>query len=1140
MTIQVALNHKTSYEYDRPITLSPHVIRLRPAAHSRTPIQSYSLKIQPESHFINWMQDPYGNYEARIVFPEKTTKFSFEVDLIADMTVINPFEFFVESYAENYPFVYEKTLKAELQPYLKKRPRGKLLKAWLEKVDTSEVRIQDLLVRINQQLQQEIGYNIRMEPGVQTCEETLKLAKGSCRDTAWLMVNILRHLGLAARFVSGYLVQLTSDEKSLDGPSGPEEDFTDLHAWCEVFIPGAGWVGLDPTSGLFASEGHIPLACTPDPYGAAPVTGGMEKCEVIDFDFSNTVQRFFEDPRVTKPYTEGQWEAINALGYQVDKDLEAGDVRLTMGGEPTFVSIDDMEHEQWNTGALGEDKRRLAGELFLRMNQRFAKGSLLHYGQGKWYPGEEIPRWALSCFWRNDGGDIWQNPELIAEDNKDYEYDAKTAETFSKLLTKYLGLDEKYVVPAFEDKLYFLWKEGGMPANLNSEKADLKDPLERQAIARVLLQGLDTPAGYALPMSWDFNKQAWHSAPWEFRNETMLLIPGDSPMGLRLPLGSLPWQAEEDREILVEQDGMEPLNPLGDFARGVEERYSGKPAAKKSSKSKAKSIGKKAAKAKSISRSKSKKGPATEKVLVDVPHTAMSIEARNGCLCIFMPPMTYLEQYLDLIAAVEATAENLGTPVRIEGYPPPRDNRVTSFAVTPDPGVIEVNIHPANNWKELVTNTEALYEEARLARLGTEKFMHDGRHTGTGGGNHVTLGAAKATDSPFLRRPHLLQSLITYWQHHPALSYLFSGLFIGPTSQAPRVDEGRDEKLYELDIAFSQMPEGETDQPWLADRLLRHLLTDLTGNTHRSEFCIDKMYSPDSASGRQGILEFRGFEMPPHARMSLMQGLLIRSLVARFWNKPYKKPLVRWGTELHDRFMLRHYIESDMRDVVRDLNDAGYDFKFEWLEPFLEFRFPRYGSVQVGDISIHLHNAIEPWHVLGEESGSQGTARYVDSSLERLQVSVQGLTDSRYILVCNGRRVPMRSTGKHGEFVSGIRYRAWNPPSALHPTIGVHAPLVIDLVDTWNDRSVGGCTYHVAHPGGMNPEYAPMNPLEAESRRNSRYWDFGHSPVSISNPGYQDIQRDITTHTSSETKFSDLPLKESNEYPYTLDLRNYL
>lgn len=1123
MTIQVALNHKTSYEYDRPVSLSPHVIRLRPASHSRTTIKSYSLKIEPADHYINWMQDPYGNYEARLVFPEKTSRFSFEVDLLADMTAINPFEFFVESYAENYPFTYEKVLKAELAPYLKKGRVGKKLKEWLSTVDVSEIRIQDFLVVLNQRLQKEIGYNIRMEPGVQTCEETLTKRTGSCRDTAWLFVNILRQLGLAARFVSGYLVQLTSDEKSLDGPSGPEEDFTDLHAWCEVFIPGAGWIGLDATSGLFASEGHIPLACTPDPAGAAPVTGGMEKCEVIDFNFSNTVQRFFEDPRVTKPYTESQWDAINALGEQVDKELIEGDVRLTMGGEPTFVSIDDMEDEQWNTGALGADKRRLAGELFLRMNKRFAKGGLLHYGQGKWYPGEEIPRWSLNCFWRNDGVDIWKNPDLIAKDNTDYEHDEKTAEAFGNMLVKHLGLNEKYLVPAFEDKMYFLWKEGTLPKNLNSQKADLKDPLERQAIARVLARGLDTPSGYALPLSWDYNQQSWHSGPWEFRNETLFLIPGDSPMGLRLPLGSLPWQTEEEREVQVERYGMEELGELGDYASEVDERYSATTSPKAKTKAKAKKT-------------------RTEKVWVDVPHTALSIEARNGCLTVFMPPLTYLEHYLDLIAAVEATAAKLETPVRVEGYPPPRDYRVTSFAVTPDPGVIEVNIHPAKNWKELVTNTEILYEEARLTRLGTEKFMHDGRHTGTGGGNHVTLGAAQPTDSPFLRRPEVLQSLITYWQHHPALSYLFSGLFIGPTSQAPRVDEGRDEKLYELDIAFSQMPQGETDQPWLVDRLLRHLLTDLTGNTHRSEFCIDKMYSPDSASGRQGILEFRGFEMPPHARMSLMQGLLIRALVAKFWREPYKKPLVRWGTELHDRFMLRHYIESDMRDVVRDLNDAGYDFRFEWLAPFLEFRFPRFGSVQLDDISIHVHGAIEPWHVLGEESGSQGTARYVDSSLERVQVTVQGVTDSRYILVCNGQRVPLKSTGKHGEFVAGIRYRAWNPPSALHPTIGVHAPLVIDLVDTWNDRSVGGCTYHVAHPGGLNPESPPINALEAESRRISRFWEFGHSPVSVSNPGFQDVRRNVVPHESSrqKTSFRNLPYKDTKEYPYTLDLRNIL
>ncbi|WP_299875477.1 DUF2126 domain-containing protein [uncultured Cocleimonas sp.] len=1162
MTIDVALTHKTSYTYDRAVNLSPHVIRLRPAPHSRTPIKSYSLRIEPEDHYINWMQDPFGNYEARLVFPNKTTKFSFEVDLVAELTVINPFDFFVEEYAENYPFEYKSELKNELSPYLQVSQNGEKLKEWLKDVDTSEVRVQDFLVQLNQRLEKEIGYNIRMEPGVQTCEETLETATGSCRDSAWLLVQILRHLGLASRFVSGYLVQLTSDEKSLDGPSGPEEDFTDLHAWCEVFIPGAGWIGLDPTSGLFASEGHIPLACTADPGSAAPVTGGMDECEVVDFNFSNVVTRVREDPRVTKPYTEKQWQAINALGQKVDEVLIAEDVRLTMGGEPTFVSIDDMEAPQWNTEALGEHKRILAGQLLLNLKDRFSTGSLLHYGQGKWYPGEEIPRWALGTYWRNDGKAIWKNPDLIAKDYEDYKQTPENAKEFSRILTKHLGLSDKYIIPAFEDQLYFLWKEGTIPINLDSQKASLKDSLERQAIAKVLMQGLDSEVGYVLPISWDYNELKWHSAPWQFRNDRLQLIPGDSPMGLRLPLDSLPWQAEDEREIQTDRDTMEELGELDDYYGEVVDRYENSDddenesnkgilesyfgwLKRKSKKRQQPTADMKLEKDSGKETSSKKKGKKekknTEKFIVDVPHTALSIEARDGYLHVFMPPLSYLEHYLELISAIELTAEKLKTPVRIEGYPPPRDHRVTSFQITPDPGVIEVNIHPSNNWADLVKHTEILYEEARICRLGTEKFMQDGRHTGTGGGNHVTLGAAQPTDSPFLRRPELLQSFVTYWQHHPALSYLFSGLFIGPTSQAPRVDEGRDEKLYELDIAFSQMPNGETDQPWLVDRLLRHLLTDITGNTHRSEFCIDKLFSPDSATGRQGILEFRGFEMPPHPHMSLMQALLIRTLLAWFWKNPYKKTLVRWGTELHDRFMLGHYVAADMKEIIRDLNDAGYEFKFEWLAPFIEFRFPRYGTLQLDDKQVVLHGAIEPWHVLGEESGSQGTARYVDSSVERVQITVSGFTDSRYIIVCNGHRVPLKSTGTHGEAVAGIRYRAWNPPSALHPTIGIHAPLVIDVVDTWNDRSIGGCTYHVAHPGGLNPENSPINAVEAESRRVSRFWDFGHTPASapVVAPPLLGGKQSFVTHQKSSSDFSELSEEMTAEYPYTLDLRCY-
>ncbi len=1095
MTIRVALNHQTSYSFDRSIQLWPHEIRLRPAAHSRTPILSYSLNVEPAGHFLNWQQDPFGNWVARLVFPDKAKELKITVDLVVDMTVINPFDFFIDEASEVFPFAYPAGLKCELGPYLEVEAMTPLLADWLARTKkellSTPLRTIDMLVGINQRVQSEVGYIVRMEAGVQTPEETLKTKLGSCRDSAWLLVQAMRHLGLAARFASGYLIQLKSDVKALDGPSGTEHDFTDLHAWAEVFIPGAGWIGLDATSGLLAGEGHIPLACTAMPSSAAPVIGVTEVCET-HFDFSMQVTRIHEDPRVTQPYTGAQWQAMLSLGYQVDEELEKHDVRLTMGGEPTFVSVDDMEGPEWNFTALSDKKRELAGDLLTRLQGHFSPGAMLHFGQGKWYPGEPLPRWALGCYWRLDGKPLWKDAKLMVTSDAAGTLKTADGQRFISRLAKTLALDERFVITAYEDVTQIIDQEQRWPDNLDPLQSDLKKSDERRRVAGLIERGLGEPAGYVLPMKALPHDDAgvvtgFRSSPWPLRREHLYLIGGDSPLGLRLPLASLPWVMPEVREEEFGRDPFADLAPLLDASS--------------------------VAAAKIVP-------PKLNYDPHEIVHTALCVEVRNGVLCVFLPPVPLLEDFIALLSAIEACAAALKLPLRLEGYTPPSDPRLKEFRITPDPGVIEVNIHPSSSWAQLVENTHILYEEARLARLGTDKFMMDGRHAGTGGGNHVTLGAATPADSPCLRRPDVLMSFITYWQHHPALSYLFSGMFIGPTSQAPRVDEARHEGLYELEIAFQQMsehlkPGTESAQPWLVDRLLRNLLVDLSGNTHRAEFCIDKLYSPDSATGRLGLVEFRGFEMPPHAQMSLLQMLLLRALVARFWQTPYTGNLNRWGTELHDRYMLPHFVAQDMRDVVQDLQRAGYAFEFEWFAPFLEFRFPRFGSVAYQGIEIELRQAIEPWHVLGEEMAAGGTARYVDSSLERMQVKVRHMNDNRHILTCNGRPLPLTSTGVRGEYVAGVRYRAWSPPSGLHPTIGVQAPLVFDLVDSWSGRSIGGCTYHVTHPGGRNYDTFPVNANEAEARRVARFWNHGHTPGAV--------------HVRREGRNPD--------YPLTLDLR---
>ena len=1114
LSIHVALNHVTHYSYDRRVGLGPQIIRLRPAPHSRTRILSYSLCVKPEPHFINWQQDPQANYLARLVFPDKTTEFRVEVDLVAEMAVFNPFDFFLESYAEAWPFAYEAGERRELEPYLVTQPATPLLSNYLASIPRTPMRTIDFLVGLNQRLASDIGYLIRMQPGVQKPEETLQKASGSCRDSAWLLAHLLRHLGLATRFVSGYLIQLVADVKSLDGPSGPPADFTDLHAWCEVYLPGAGWIGLDPTSGLMAGEGHIPLACTPEPSAAAPISGAVEEAEV-EFSHAMKVERIWEAPRVTKPYTEEQWSQIEALGVVVDKDLLAQDVRLTMGGEPTFVSIDDPDGAEWNTAALGPTKRRLAAEVFQKLKTKYAPQGLAHFGQGKWYPGEQLPRWSLNCFWRRDAEPIWTDPALHADETVDYGVTTQTAQRFLRAVAQQLQVSTQNMFAVYEDAFYYLWRERQLPANVDPLDSKLEDPLERARLSQVFSRGLDNVIGHVLPLARATRRPGWQSGSWFLRAERCYLIPGDSAIGYRLPRDSQPWVSKSEYPYIYPPDPTQPRPPLAPYAEirqqllGLTSDQASVALRSKLGISPGGTVGRSldgsvVFGSRPAAEPPPPAGEGTRRARPGesaswISRTAMCAEPRNGVLYIFMPPVTQLEDYLQLVSAVEAAAQAMSQPVVLEGYEPPRDPRLNYFRVTPDPGVIEVNIHPSSNWTELVDRTTHLYETARQTRLSTEKFMLDGRHTGTGGGNRFVLGGADVNDSPFLRRPDLLRSLISYWHNHPALSYLFSGLFLGPTSQAPRVDEARNDSLYELEIAFRQFPKAtDENPPWLVDRLLRNLLIDVTGNTHRAEFCIDKLYSPDSATGRLGLLEMRAFEMPPHARMSLTQQLLLRSLIAKFWKTPYQpERLTRWGTELHDRFMLPYFVEQDLQDVLEELSGAGYALKPEWFAPHFEFRFPKYGDFATAAVEVELRQALEPWHVMGEEGSAGGAVRYVDSSVERLQVKVSGLAPDRYALTCNGRTIPLRPTGKVGEFVAGVRYRAWHPPASLHPTIGSHAPLTFDLLDTWMNRSRGGCQYHVAHPGGLSYETFPINAFEAESRRLTRFSRMGHSPGKV-------------------------------------------
>lgn len=1065
--MRISIQHRSRYAYPRPTLLGPQVIRLRPADHTRARVETYSLAISPE-HRLHWQRDPHGNHVARATFKAGQPADALEllVELGVDIRPVNPFDFFVDDRAKTVPFAYFDGLDGELAPYLDiGDPAYRIGRRTNELLQTLPWRgpTIDLLVQMNAAVAQQIAYVIRDEPGVWTPEETMVNGRGSCRDSAVLLVALMRARGIAARFVSGYLVQLADEGMIPDEPKGVARDVVDLHAWAEAYVPGAGWIGFDGTSGLLCGEGHIPLAATASPAHAAPLDGTSDVA-AEEVAFETSIRRLGHEARPTAPYTDEVWSELQRGGERADAALAAAEIELWIGGEPTFTAREQQELHEWQGGAVGADKWRRGRRLAELLRDRLAPGGAVLHRMGKSYPGESLPRWALDVIGRRDGAPLWPRRELPESGS------IAAARRVGEQIAEALGVAAE-LHAAYEDPWEILRAEAQLPVDVDPRSAGLDDPDERRRLAAIFDRGAGEVAGWVLPLGRRGDR--WITARWELRREHLFLVPGDSPLGLRLPLGSI----EGDPLPVTWADAPPEPDP----------RRADEP-------------------------------PPAEDVPVEpdesrVPRTALAIEPRNGQLWVFVPPVSRFADFCALIAAIETARVVAGVAVHLEGYAPPPAPELLRFAVTPDPGVLEVNLPPAASSREATALHETVFEAALATGLTAERYLLDGRAAGSGGGNHITLGASRPARSPWLVRPELLASLIAFTQHHPSLSYLFTGMFVGPTSQAPRVDEARHDALYDLELALPRL--FEAPPAWQVDALLRHLLIDVAGSTHRAEISIDKLFDPQTPYGRQGLVELRAFEMPPHPRMAAAQAILVRSLVAAFAAEPYRHPLVRWGTALHDRFLLPYYLWRDFEDVLAHLAAHGVPLPAEGYRPFVELRCPLVGAIAAGDARVEIRNAIEPWNVLGEEAGQGGTARYVDSSMERIELRAIGLDPERFVVAVNRAAVPLREAAGRDIHVGGVRFRAWCPPHALHPHFGIHHPLRLEIVDTWARRSVGAGTYHVWHPMGRGYDAAPLTSVEAAARRAQRFTLDGSSASPLD-------YRVVPPHP---------------EQPYTLDLR---
>lgn len=1037
MTTRVALSHHVGYVFDRQIDTATLWLRLRPAPHTAAQLEAYSIKVHVQQPWLTWVRDPFENHLGRLDLPEPFSRISFDVEFIAVLDPVNPFDFFVEPLANDFPFEYPDQLRKELAPYLHQESCGPAFTDWLNELDRSPRYLVEFLTHMKDHVCENLTMQSAAEAKPIDLDVVIQQGGGSSRDLAWVLTQSLRAIGLAARFTSGYLISLATDENG-DISEDDTGDNARLHAWSEVFLPGAGWIGLDPSLGIFTAENHVPLASAPDPFRTVPLVG-IDQQRVESYQNEIRLRRL-KPISPAMPVSETHWRDIAATGRFIDASLNAKQIGLCSSAEVNFVSAVNAGAPEWTNQTLGEDKLRVAYALLNRLRTKWASSGAVHLCQGEHIQGEKTARWRLSCCYRGDDRPVWRNSELLECGQNAFRCATSLdARQLAATLAGNLGLSKEFVIPAHEDRLHQL-SNNPMLSNYLPSGDELRDPLQREHLANQLSATQAAPAGYVLPLRWDSCAEAWTSGVWKFRREGLYLLPGDFSLGFRLPLHSLAKHTTEPDDIATEPSPFEEKSLLPEVYGEISARQIDL-------------------------------GPAMEETAIAdrgrsglAPRTAICVESREGVLHVFLPPIHYVEHYVDLVGAIESAAESLGLPIVLEGYEPPQDRRLKRFVIEPDNGLLRLFLPAASSWQEQSELYETAYAEADEVGLDCE---HGGRRDDVrqrpNSYTTLTLGGPTPSASPFLNQPQILRSLIAYWQKHPSLSYFFSGTLIGPSGNAPRPDEGRDDALYELGIALERFPK-DSYPPWMPDRLLRHLLADASGNMHCAETRVDQLYAPERQSRRQGQIMLRSFDMPSHHRLASLQALLVRALIAHFGRQPYTKPLIAWHSALHDRFMLPQVLWDNLGTILCELGESGFPLQHDWFAPLLEMNFPSLGSVQIGDIMLELRRAHEPWPLLAEEVAGGGMARFIDVANERIQVRVSGMAPDRYLVACNQELVPLHPGAIQGDYVAGVRYKVCQPPSTLHPTVAPITSLVFDLIDTWTGRAIGGCTYHPTPP----------------------------------------------------------------------------